>query len=252
MAEYRTAFVTGASSGIGAELCKRMAGEGIEVGLAARRRDQLESLAEEIRAAGGRARVYPLDVGDGEQTVQTVQKADDEMGGLDLVVANAGVGKEGWLGKATWAGCKPTIDVNVSGAVATLVAIAPRMAERKRGHLVGVSSLAQYRGLPRNGLYSATKAFLANFLEGLRIDLRGVNVAVTDARPGFVRTPMTAKNEFPMPFLLDVDDAVDIMWKGIRKKDAVVAFPWQLATVMRTTTAIPSSIWDRAMTRARG
>lgn len=250
--QYRTAFVTGASSGIGAALCKRLAFEGLEVALAARREEQLEQLASEIRTNGGKARVYPLDVTDPEATIATLQRADDEMEGIDIVVANAGMGSERWLGKLTWDEAKALIGVNVNGAVATLIALVPRMVERKRGHLVGVSSLAQYRGLPRNGIYSASKSFVANFLEGLRVDLRSTGVAVTDVRPGFVRTPMTDKNNFHMPFLVEADDAADIIWKGIRKKDALVAFPWQLATLVRSTLVLPPALWDRAVTRARG
>jgi short-subunit dehydrogenase len=249
---YRTAFVTGASSGIGAELGKRLARDGVEVALAARRGDLLESLADEIRAAGGKAHVFPLDVCDPQATIQTLQRADDALGGIDLVVANAGVGKEKWSGKASWEDCGDIIDVNIRGAVATLVALAPRMAERKRGHLVGVSSLAGYRGLPRNGLYSASKAFLSTYLEGLRVDLRSVNVAVTDVRPGFVRTPMTDKNDFPMPFMVEASDAAEIILRGIRRRDAVVAFPWQLTNVMRAATLMPNGLWDRAVNLARG
>jgi short-subunit dehydrogenase len=249
--EIRTAFLTGASSGIGAVLAKRLAADGVEVAIAARRTEQLESLADEIRAAGGRAHVHPLDVSDAEATVATLRRADDEMDGIDLVIANAGVGHEKWAGKVSWEDCGPILDVNVRGAVATLVALAPRMAERRRGHLVGISSLAGYRGLPRNGLYSASKAFLTTYLEGLRVDLRSVNVAVTDVQPGFVRTPMTAKNKFPMPFLVEADEAADAILRGIRRRDAVVAFPWQLANVMRAATLMPAGLWDRAVNRAR-
>lgn len=249
---YRTAFLTGASSGIGATLAKRLAQQGLEVGLAARRADALEALADEIRGHGGRARIYPLDVSDPQATLDTLTHADDEMQGLDLVIANAGVGKEKWAGKVSWEDCQAILDVNVRGAVATLSALAPRMAERKRGHLVGISSLAGYRGLPRNGLYSASKAFLTTYLEGLRVDLRSVGVAVTDVQPGFVRTPMTAQNDFHMPFLMDVDQATDIILRGIERRDAVVAFPWQLAKAMRAASLIPAGIWDATINRARG
>lgn len=249
---YRTAFITGASSGIGEALARKMAGEGVEVALAARRAEALERLAKELRGAGGKARVYPLDVLDVRDVQQTIRRADDELGGLDLVIANAGVGRERWAGKLRWEDCEPTIRVNVDGAVATLIAVVDRMVERKRGHLVGISSLAQYRGLPRNAIYSATKAFLSNFLEGVRVDLRHVGVAVTDARPGFVRTAMTADNKHPMPWLIDVDEAAQIIWRGIRRRDAVVAFPWQLATVARSATVLPSAIYDRAVARAKG
>jgi hypothetical protein len=106
------------------------------------------------------------------------------------------------------------------------------MLERRRGHIVGISSLAQYRGLPRNAIYSASKAFLSTFLEGLRIDLRGTGVEVTDVRPGFVRTSMTAGNKHVMPFLMDLPDATEAILQGMTRREPVVAFPWQLAAIV--------------------
>jgi short-subunit dehydrogenase len=243
--EHRTAFVTGASSGIGLELSKVLAKAGVEVGIAARREDELRKLEREIAQGGGRARVYPLDVSDAEATTRTLERADQEMGGIDLVVANAGVGHHRWSGKLSYRDCAPILAVNVAGAVATLTALLPRMVERKRGHLVGISSLAQYRGMPYGATYSASKAFLSHFLEGIRVDLRGTGVVVTDVRPGFVRTPMTAPSPFPMPFLMDLDRAARAIAEGIHKGAPIVAFPWQLATVMRAGTLMPTGVWDR-------
>ncbi len=243
--QYRTAFVTGASSGIGFELSKRLAKEGVEVGIAARREEELRKLEREIAEQGGRARVYPLDVADVGATTRALERADEEMGGIDLVVANAGVGNHRWSGKLRYEDCAPVIAVNVQGAVATLTALLPKMVERKRGHLVGISSLAQYRGMPNGATYSASKAFLSHFLEGIRIDLRGTGVAVTDVRPGFVRTPMTAPSPYPMPFMIGVDEAVESIVRGIRASSAIVAFPWQLATIMRAGTLMPIAIYDK-------
>jgi len=245
--DYRTAFVTGAPSGIGLELSKRLAKEGIEVAIAARREDELRKLEREIVEQGGRARVYPLDVADPHVTTRTLERADDEMGGIDLVVANAGVGNHRWSGKLTYEDCAPILAVNIHGAVATLTALLPRMVERKRGHLVGVSSLAQYRGMPYSAAYSASKAFLSHFLEAMRVDLRATPVAITDVRPGFVRTPMTAPSTFPMPFLIDVDRAVDAIVSGIHSRAPIVAFPWQLATIMRAGTLMPTTVYDRVV-----
>ncbi|HKQ68490.1 MAG TPA: SDR family NAD(P)-dependent oxidoreductase, partial [Polyangiaceae bacterium] len=158
---YRTAFVTGASSGIGRELARRLARHGTWVGIAARRSDELERLEREIAQAGGRARIYPLDVADVEATQRTMSRADTEMNGVELVIANAGVSNHRWAGVLTYGDCADIIAVNVQGAVATLTALLPTMVERKRGHLVGISSLAQYRGLPSGAAYSASKAFLS-------------------------------------------------------------------------------------------
>jgi len=244
--EIRTALITGASSGIGWSLAHRLALAGVEVALVARRRDRLEALAESIRKEGGEARVYAADVGNGADVVAHVQKADEEMGGLDLVVANAGVGAERWSGKLRWEDVQPTIAVNVTGAAATLTAVLPRMVERKRGHLVGMSSLAGLRGMPRNAAYSASKAFLSTFLEALRVDLRGTGVHVTDVQPGFVRTPMTASNKFKMPFLMDVEEAVSEIVRGIEARASVVAFPAPMAAAARAGRLLPNAIWDRA------
>lgn len=250
--DYRTAFITGASSGIGRALAATLAARGTEVCIAARRADELEKLAGEIRTSGGKVRVYPLDVSDPDETESTIQRADDDVGGIDLVIANAGVSASCWGGKLCWRDAQASIQINVIGATATVTALLPRMVERKRGHLVGISSLAQYRGLPKSSVYSGTKAYLSTFLEGLRVDLRGTGVFVTDVRPGFVRTPMTAKNTHPMPFMIDCAEAVDIVLRGIDRRSPVVAFPWQLATIVRSATIIPAAIYDRAVARARG
>lgn len=250
--DHRTAFITGASSGIGRALAKKLVEEGVEVALAARRAESLEELARELRGTGGHARVYPLDVQNVQDVHDTMRRADDEMGGIDLVIANAGVGRERWSGKLRWKDCEAMLAVNVAGATATLIALVDRMVERKRGQLVGISSLAQYRSMPRNAVYSASKSYLSSLLEGMRVDLRGAGVAVTDVRPGFVRTPMTAQNKFHMPFLVEPEDAASIIYRGIRKQDPVVAFPWQLATVARSATVLPAAIYDRAVSRAKG
>ncbi len=249
---FRTALVTGASSGIGAALARRLAAAGAEVALVARREELLAALRDEIVAAGGKARIYPVDVAVPEAAVEVVRRADDELGGLDLVVANAGVGRSRWAGRLAWEDLAPTLRVNVEGAAATLVAVLPRMVERRRGHLVGVSSLAGYRGMPRSAAYSASKAFLSTFLESLRVDLRGTGVAVTDVRPGFVRTPMTAENRFPMPFLIDAEPAARTIVAALTRKAPVIAFPRAMAAVTGTSRLLPNVVWDLVSARASG
>ena len=250
---YRTAFITGASSGIGRALALRLARDGVHVALSARRRDALEDLARDIERRCGKADIYPLDVSDPARVEATLRGADDDLGGIDLVVANAGVsGGQRWSGELDYEATAEVISVNVQGAVATLLALMDRMVERRRGHLVGVSSLAQYRGLPRSATYSASKAFLSTFLEGLRVDLRQAGLAVTDVRPGFVETAMTAGNTHRMPFMVQAPDAAEIIVRGIEKRSPVVAFPWQLATVVRSAALLPPSLYDRAVTRAKG
>jgi short-subunit dehydrogenase len=246
---YRTAAVTGASSGVGRSLAKELCRRGVEVALLARRGAELAALQAEIEASGGRARAYELDVRDTAATAATLLRADDELGGIDLVVANAGVSGHRWGGALRYEDCDDIIAVNVKGAVATLTALLPRMVERDAGHLVGVSSLAQYRGVPSSAAYSASKAFLSTFLEALRVDLLNSNVAVTDVRPGFIDTPMTAGSTFPQPFLIQLPEAVDAIISGIEKKQRVVAFPWPLATLARVGTLLPAPLYEAAVKR---
>lgn len=247
---YQRAFITGASSGIGEGLARRLAKKGVHVAIAARREAQLRSIADEIERDGGSASVYPLDVSDPHAVTETLQRADDELGGIDLVVANAGVTLGRWAGKATYADFEKVIDVNIRGAAATLVALLPRMVERKRGHLVGVSSLAKHRATPKMASYSASKAFLAAFLEGLRIDVQSVPIHVTDIRPGFVKTDIVEGMK-SMPFLIDVDRAVDYMEKGIYAKRRVVEFPPQMAALAHGMAVVPPALWDLATRKGR-
>jgi short-subunit dehydrogenase len=248
---YKTAFITGAAGGIGTALARRLAKAGVEVALSDRLLDPVEALAASIRAEGGNARAYLLDVTQPETVHRTLGEADDAMGGLELIVANAGTNRERWSGDLAWDDYRRGAAVNMDGAVATLLAVLPRLCARKRGHLVGMSSLAQYRGLPGNAMYCATKAFLSTFLESLRADLRGVGVAVTDVRPGFVDTQMTREASGPHPFLVRPERAADIIVRGIAKRSAVVAFPWQLAAVARCGTLLPARVYDHIATSAR-
>jgi short-subunit dehydrogenase len=249
--DYRTALVTGASSGLGRGLALWFARRGVKVYAAARRRDNLEALADEARASGASIEPVELDVSDADATVARLRELDEACGGLDLVIANAGVGQETNARRLQWERASHIIDVNVIGATATLCAVLPRMVERNRGHLVGVASLAAWRGLPRNAAYSASKAFLSTFMESLRVDLRGTGVRVTCIYPGFVKSAMTASNKFPMPFLLETDEAARMMGEAILRGESAYAFPWQLAGLMRLVKVLPNSLYDSLMRKLR-
>jgi short-subunit dehydrogenase len=244
------ALITGASSGIGAALAKLLAARGTEVVLCARREDALREQVETITAAGGQARFEVLDVGSDPARTQARIRELDEQLELDLVVANAGVGGSRWGGKLQWEHCAQIVSVNVSGAVATLTGALPGMVARKRGHLVGVSSIAGYRGLPSSAAYCASKAFLSVFLESLRVDLHGAGVMVTDVRPGFVETPMTDGMK-SLPFLVDVEAAAKIIARAIRRKRAVVSFPVPLAVVGHMLPMIPGAIYEGVVRRGK-
>ncbi|WP_338864045.1 SDR family NAD(P)-dependent oxidoreductase [Myxococcus stipitatus] len=248
---YRTALVTGASSGLGRGLALWLAKRGLRVFAAGRRMPQLQALAAEAQAAGATVEPVEMDVTQVESTQERLLELDAECGGLDLVVANAGVGGVTHGRRMEWAPVRAIIDTNVTGAAATLTAVLPRMVERRRGHLVGISSLAAHRGLAGHAAYSASKAFLATFLESLRVDLSNTGVRVTCVFPGFVKSEMTANNAFPMPFLMETEEAVELMGAGILRGDAELSFPWQLAIPSRLAKVLPNPIFDAAARRLR-
>lgn len=241
---YRTALVTGASSGLGRGLALWLAKHGVRVFASGRRGDMLRSLADEATAAGATVEPVEMDVARTDETLERIRRLDAECNGLDLVVANAGVGGVTHGKRLPWERVKHIIDVNVTGASATLCAVLPQMVERNRGHLVGISSLAAWRGMGGHCAYSASKCFLSTFLESLRVDLKDTGVRVTCIYPGFVKSELTAKNKFPMPFLLETDDAANRMGRAILRGDAEFAFPWQLSSAMRLVKSLPNPLFD--------
>ena len=244
----RTALVTGASIGLGRALALWFARRGARVWAAARRVELLEALAADPSARPGTIVPLALDVADIPAVRRVLLEIDAQAeGGLDVVIANAGVGGEANPRKDTFEKVEQMIQVNVTGAAATLATLAPRMAERGRGHLAGISSLAAWMVTPKMGAYSATKMFLQVYCEGLHLDLKSAGVAVTCINPGFVKSEMTAKNRFKMPFLLETDDAADRMGRAILRGDKQFAYPWPMVLATRAARWVPDAIVARVM-----
>jgi short-subunit dehydrogenase len=244
---FANVLVTGASSGLGRGLALHYARAGATVHALARRRPALESLAEEASADSAPGRIVPVvvDVADAEAQVAAIEAAQQAAGGaLDLVIANAGVGDTTPASRADWRAVKRVLDVNVSAACVTLAAALPAMVERRRGTVVGVSSLAAFRGFPGAGAYCASKAALHTFMESARVDLAGTGVKAVTVYPGFVKTEMTARNRFPMPFLMELEDAVRVIARGIDRGNAVVAFPLPLRAMVAMVAAVPRAIYE--------
>jgi len=240
---WSTALVTGASSGLGRGLALWLARRGVRVWAAARRVDRLEALRDE---GGPFIEPLALDVSDGPATFARVQALDRESGGLELVIANAGFGERSSLRDLDPASVQRMLDVNVSGATATLLGAAPGMVARGRGHLVGVSSLAALAAFPRSSVYGASKAYLAAFLDGLRLDVARHGVTVTALHPGYVRSEMTAGNRpEAMPFLLETDDAVERMGRALLRRRDRLLFPWQAVLLVRAWRFLPDGLRRR-------
>jgi short-subunit dehydrogenase len=245
----QVAVITGASSGIGWALSKALAAEGCKVGLIARRREQLAALAAEIQQAGGSAAFAPADVADRQQTLASIHDVAAQLGPVDLLVANAGVGAPTLLEPFNVHDVEKMFRVNVLGVVYAIEAVLPVMLQRGRGHLAAVSSLAAYKGLPGESGYSSSKAAVNNYMEGLRIQLRDRGIAVTTICPGFVKTPMTEVNDFKMPFLLEADEAARRIVQALKRRKKVFNFPWQMSLMMKLTAWLPDWMVARAMNK---
>lgn len=242
--EGEVAAVTGASSGLGAEMARQLAGAGLRVGLTARRVGDLERVAGEIRAGGGTAIVVPADAADPEDTRSAMAEIARRLGPIDLLVANAGVAIS--TPGRTFSGddLDRMIRVNLSGAGHAIGAVLPSMVDRRRGHLVGVSSLAAFRGLPGAAGYCATKAGLSALLEALRPEMKRLGIAVTTVHPGYVRTEMTAGQSSPQPFLMDPGPAVRLILRGIAARRSRVDFPRPMVGFLRLVRLLPDAIYD--------
>lgn len=248
----KTVVITGASSGIGRQLAIEYASRGAHVMAMARRDAELAALCSEIEQAGGKASRMVVDVADAKAAHEAVREADAKLGSLDMVIANAGIGASKHATRLSLDDVLGMIDVNVKGAIATLTAAIPIMLTQKHGHLVGITSLAGRRALPAGAAYSASKAALSTFLEGLRIDLSPAGIDVTDVQPGFVETPMTAKNEFPMPFMWGAPKAARYIADRLESAPRIVAFPFPLTALTRLSQVLPFGLYAFATRKMSG
>ena len=248
----KVVLITGASSGIGEGLALAMAKRGATLGLLARREHELRDLARRCEAAGGTARVFPCDVTDSTQVAKAADELRREFGHIDIMVANAGIGGNNAETRSLQPeAVKKVIDINLLGAVNSIHAVLPKMLERGSGHLVGISSLAGFRGLPKSAAYSASKAGMTALFESVRLDVQHQGIDVTIIQPGFIKTPLTAGRENKMPFLMELDDAIPLFLRAIEKKKKFAAFPWQLATIVRAGRIFPTWLYDKVAGRAR-
>lgn len=248
--EPRIAWITGAGKGIGRALAKRMAEDGWVVAVSARTADDLTSLEKEC--AQYRVHGFPLDVTDVDGTAAVVKDIESRLGNIDLVILNAGTHEEVSASNFSRAPFQKLVDINLMGTVNGLSEIIPMFMSRGRGHIAVVASVAGYRGLPTSAAYGATKAALINMCEALKPELDANNVKLQLINPGFVKTPLTDKNEFPMPFLMPVDEAVERIVSGLKSNAFEIRFPRRLAWILTAFKFIPDALYfaiTRRMTR---
>jgi NAD(P)-dependent dehydrogenase (short-subunit alcohol dehydrogenase family) len=244
----RRAFVTGASSGLGRALAAELLRRGWQVAAAARRGGELETL-DKFAASPEQLRTFAVDVTDEPALRAAVDGAASRFGGLDVAVANAGIGVPGLAETLPLTELRRVFEVNVIGAAATLIAALPHLRGAPEPLLVGVSSLAAHRGGPGSGAYNASKAAFSRWLESLRMELAAEGVGVLEIVPGFVRTPMTDRNRFAMPFLMEPEDAARRMADAIERRRSHLAFPRRLAFAIGVLRRMPDGLFDRFASR---
>ena len=242
-------MITGASSGIGRGLAKELAAKGAKIGLVARRVEALAELQNQIETSGGLALSAPGDVRDGESMRAVANRITNELGPIDVLIANAGVGTSTDGSEVSGEEVASVISVNVIGAANSVAGVLPVMVQRGQGQLVAISSLAAYRGLPKSAAYCASKAAVSALFESLRLDLAPRGIDVTIIHPGFIKTPLTAGRDAQMPFLMELDVAVKKIVTAIERRKKSYAFPWQLATIVRAGMIMPVWMYDRISRR---
>jgi NAD(P)-dependent dehydrogenase (short-subunit alcohol dehydrogenase family) len=243
----RVALITGAASGLGRGLALALAQQGWRIAALDCHEAGLETLAAELTPARGAIAV--ADVTDAAAHAVAVRNLEDQLGPTELLIASAGIGMETSAHTLKADDIARVINVNLLGVVNSVAAVLPGMLQRRRGHLVALSSVASFRGLPRMLAYCASKSGLNAFMEGIRTETRGHGIDVTTICPSWIKTPMTAALGDRLPDILELDDAVGrILW-AIGKKRAFYAFPWQTAWRLNLLRWLPWTWQDAASAR---
>jgi NAD(P)-dependent dehydrogenase (short-subunit alcohol dehydrogenase family) len=248
MAIYRAdrrhgiAWITGGATGIGRQLALDLAAEGWTVAVTSRRQDPIEPVIEAAAGLPGKILAYYCDVTDEQGMAATVEAIEAEAGPVVLSVFNAGVYIPVHAENLNLANIRKTYDVNIFGVLYGLVPIVERMRLRSRGHVVLVGSVTAYFGWPTLAAYGATKAALNNMAEALQYDLPKMNIRIQIMNPGFVDTPLAAKNEILMPALMPVEKAAKRIVKAIRSGGFETTFPWRFTWGMKLLRILPHRV----------
>lgn len=238
-AKWTTAWITGASTGIGRELALQLARSGVRVAASARSAETLDKLVGEQPGITA----FPVDVTDTAAVKATAQSIAAKLGPIDLAIFNAGVWQP--MGARNFEARKTaeSMNVNYLGVCNGLEAVLPEMLARRAGQIALVSSVAGYRGLPKAVAYAPSKAAVISLAETLAPDAARYGVRISVVNPGFVETPMTAVNDFPMPFILKADAAASRIVRGLEKGKFEIAFPWQLVLPLKILRLLPYSVF---------
>jgi short-subunit dehydrogenase len=240
----KVVVITGASSGIGLKIAEQLADEGCHLALLARRIELLEEIKKRISRDDLNILTLRCDISSREEVTHAFTEIFKVFNRIDIALLNAGVDHRIKTKNFNSKYAEEIFGVNVLGLIYCVEALLPKLKEQQHGMIVGVSSLAEVRGFPKSGFYCASKAAASKFLESIRVELRKYNIKVLTVKPGFVKTPMTDKNEFKMPFLMDVKKAASIIIKGMKKEKRIIQFPFPLVIGASLIKMLPDFIFD--------
>lgn len=235
----RVAWITGGGTGIGRAVALKLAQEGWTVAISARTLAHLEEIATQKPD-----KIYPfaLDVKDSDAVAKTCKAIEDQLGDISLAMLSAGIYTKDCVAEFDPAAFFETVDINLMGTVRCLAALMPRMVARQSGRILVISSVAGYTGLPGAAAYGASKAALINMCQSLYPELSQSNVRLSVVNPGFVDTPLTKKNDFPMPFLISEAQACDHIMRGLRSNRFEIAFPWKMVFATKFLAFLPDRL----------
>lgn len=252
MENVKVIWLTGGTSGIGKALTTRFLKEGKQVALTGRSRDKLDDFIASLDYAEDRVLAVPADVSNESDVEAGYALIKEKWGVPDMVIANAGTHINMPASEISLEKCRKLIDINLVGAVSTLLVALPDMLQRRSGHLVGVGSLSSYRGLPLAAAYGATKSAMNNFLQSLRFDVETYGLSVTAINPGFVKTPLTDLNDYPMPLIIEAEEAAEYIWDGLDKKKMEIHFPPAFSWSCKLLRILPYPVYHWLVRRITG
>jgi len=243
---WRVVWITGASTGIGEAIAGQLADAGVTVAISARSADKL------TEAARGKAnlKAYPLDVTSADNVRDVFVAIERDLGPVDLVIAAAGTYAPVTLDTFSPAPFRSMYETNFLGVINVLSAVLPVFRKRRSGHVSWIASVAGYRGLPKAAAYGPTKAALINLAESLRPELEAEGVTVSVINPGFVKTPLTAQNDFPMPFLMEPDEAARLTIAGLTSRRFEIAYPRPFVAILKFARLLPYRIYFALIRRS--
>jgi len=237
-------FITGASSGIGKALAIEYAKRGAILGLSARRTEKLKKVAKQCEEFGAKkVFVYALDVTNETESTNTTKQFLTDAHGIDIVIANAGVAYSDKISSGDPTQINKVISTNVIGVTNSIIPFIPKMKEEQSGKIVIISSIASFRPIAFHAGYSASKAAVRMIADSWRMALKKYKIQLTSICPGFIVSEMTDENKFPMPFLLQTDDAAKKMIKAIDKGKKTYILPWQVRMIIYLTRWLPTPLY---------